>query len=206
MWQILETIENSGIATWIRETPTWTGYSTVLAFHTFGMAFLVGLTAMIALRVLGFASGLPLAPLEKFMPLIVTGFWVNAVTGVILFSLAGTSFAVNPDFYVKLFFIACAIVSLRLLRASVFGGQERLDTRSLPVKCKVYAGAMLISWTLAIVAGRLTAYAFFIEWRTAVAVFIAAGIMLVVRYLVARYMVARFIAVPLPASKKPVTL
>ena len=68
MWQILESLENSGFATWIRETPTWTGYSTVLALHTFGMAFLVGLSAMIALRVLGFARGLPLAPLGKFFP------------------------------------------------------------------------------------------------------------------------------------------
>jgi hypothetical protein len=72
------------------------------------MAFLVGLTAMIALRGLGFARGLPLAPMERFFPLIIVGFWVNAVTGVILTMLAARSFFANPDFYIKLVAIAFA--------------------------------------------------------------------------------------------------
>ncbi len=81
MWEVLEAIENSGFATWVREAPTVLAYSTVLAFHTFGMAFLVGLSGMIALRALGFARALPLAPMGKFFPLIFVGFWVNAATG-----------------------------------------------------------------------------------------------------------------------------
>ena len=191
MWQILESLENSGFATWMHEAPTWMKYSTVLALHTFGMAFLVGFSGMIALRVLGFAPGLPLAPLEKFFRLIMIGFWVNATTGVVLFTLYGTRFAVNPDFYLKLLFIACAMVSWQLLRTSVFGNPAGPDTRPIPAKSKILAGALLTLWTLAILAGRLTAYPFFIEWRTAVAVLSVTGVMLVVRYAVAQYIVPR---------------
>src|SRR3954467_9594795 len=110
MWEFLDSIENSGFASYIRETPSVLGYSTILALHTFGMAFLVGLSGVIALRVLGVFPELPLKPLARFFPLILAGFWLNAATGVVLTMLAVRSLAVNPDFYIKLAAIVCAIV------------------------------------------------------------------------------------------------
>ena len=183
MWEILEAIENSGFATWVRETPTVLGYSTVLALHTFGMAFLVGLSGAIAIRVLGIAPELPLAPLERFFPLIVAGFWVNAVTGVVLTSLAARSLLTNPDFYIKLVAIACAIVCLRRLKGYAFGdGPPRADPTG--VRGRVWASAMLLCWGIAIVAGRLTAYSNFVRKQTAVAVVIALVILFGIRHLV----------------------
>ncbi len=191
MWQILESLENSGFSVWMHEAPTWAKYSTVLALHTFGLVFLVGFSGMIALRVLGFAPGLPLGPLEKFFRLIMIGFWVNATTGVVLFTLYPTRFVVTPAFYPKLLFIAGAMVSWKLLRTSVFGAPPGPDTRPIAAKSKIFAGALLTFWFLAIVSGRLTAYPFFIEWRTAIAALSVAGVMLVVRYFVAQYIVSR---------------
>ncbi len=189
MWEILQSIENSGFARWMQEAPTWMKYSTVLALHTFGMAFLVGFSGMIALRVLGFASGLPLAPLQRFFRQIMFGFWLSAATGVVLFTLYPTKFSVLPAFYLKLLFIACAMVSLQQFRKSVFGNPAGLDSETVSTKSKIFAGALLTFLTLAILAGRMTAYPFFIQWRTAVAVLTVTGIMVVVRYLVARYVV-----------------
>src|SRR5262249_34417949 len=160
MWQFLETIENSGFATWVRETPTVFGYSTVLALHTFGMAFLVGLSGVLAARVLGIARDLPVAPLEKFFPLIVPGFWVNAATGVVLTSLAARSLLANPDFYIKLIAIVCAIVCLRRLKDYAFGNAAELGATGTG---KAWASAMLIFWGIAILAGRLTAYSNFVR-------------------------------------------
>ncbi len=88
MQEFLESIENSGFATYIRETPSVLGYSTILALHTFGMAFLVGLSGVIALRVLGIVPELPLKPLKSLLPIVIVGFWLNAVTGVVLTTLA----------------------------------------------------------------------------------------------------------------------
>jgi len=170
MWQLLESLENSGFATWLREAPTVLAYATVLAAHALGMAILVGLSSVIALRVLGFAPGLPLAPLERYFPLIWVGFWVNALSGLVLLSLTPVAFLTNPTFYIKMLGIAGAIVSVQLFRTSVFGHPASLDTKPVPMKGKILAGTMLTSWGVAIVAGRLTAYSFFTEWRTVLAV------------------------------------
>ena len=184
MWEFLESIENSGFSTWVRETPTVLGYSTVLALHTFGMAFLVGLSGAIALRVLGIAPELPLAPLKKFFPLIVAGFWLNAATGVVLTSLAARSFLSNPDFYIKLTAIAFAIVTLQALRTTVFG--EPANRGATPKKAKILAGAMLTFWAIAVTAGRLTAYSGFVRRETAVAVSVLLLVLLALRFVALR--------------------
>jgi len=76
MWNFLGLVENSQFADTIRQAPSIFAYPTILAAHTFGMSVLVGLSSMIALRVLGFAPGLPLQPMKKFLPLIIVGFCV----------------------------------------------------------------------------------------------------------------------------------
>lgn len=196
MWEFLETIENSGFSTWVREAPTVLAYSTVLAFHTFGMAFLVGLSAMIALRALGFARGLPLAPMEKFFPLIIVGFWVNAVTGVVLTMLAARSLFANPDFYVKLAAIAGAIVSLRMLRTGLFGDGKDLNAGPVPLNTRIAAVAMLVFWAVAVTAGRFTAYSAYVRSQSAWAVLIAAFLMLLVRHVAARVFSSPALSVP----------
>jgi hypothetical protein len=186
MWQFLESIENSGLATWVRESPTVLGYSTVLALHTFGMAFLVGLSGAIALRVLGVFPELPLKPLERFFPLIVIGFWLNAVTGVVLTTLSLRSLAVNVDFYIKLIAIAFAIVGLRRLKHYAFDDGSGVGTEPSPAKAKVWAAAMLTFWGIAVLAGRLTAYTDSVRWQTLVAVVITLVMLLGARHVVLR--------------------
>jgi hypothetical protein len=186
MWEVLEAIENSGFATFVRETPSALGYSTVLAFHTFGMSFLVGLSGMIALRALGFGRTLPLAPMEKFFPLVIVGFWVNAASGIVLTMLAARALLRNPDFYVKLVAIAGALVTLRMLRAGLFG--EGVDTAAdpVPLKTRIVAVAMLIFWAVAVTAGRLTAYSPYVRSQSVVAIVIASFLMLLARHVGAR--------------------
>ena len=186
MWEVLEAIENSGFATWVREAPTVLAYSTVLALHTFGMAFLVGLSSMIALRALGFARALPLAPMGKFFPVIFVGFWVNAATGIVLTMLAARSLFSNPDFYVKLAAIAGAIVSLRMLRAGLFGNEAPQDTGPVPLKTRIVAVSMLVFWAVAVTAGRFTAYSPYVRKQSTLAVLIAAFLMLLGRHVASR--------------------
>jgi hypothetical protein len=185
MWEILESIENSGFATYIRETPTWPAYSTVLALHTFGMAFLVGLSGVIALRVLGVVPELPLNPLKKLQPVIVIGFWVNAITGIILTTLAIRSLLTNWDFYVKLAAIAFALVSLAKMRRHAFADPNAPDSAVASADARRWAKAMLFFWGLAVLGGRLTAYATNIRIQSAAAVAIAVVLLL----LLARFLV-----------------
>jgi hypothetical protein len=187
MWEFLDSIENSGFATYVRDTPSVLGYSTVLAFHTFGMAFLVGLSGVIALRVLGVVPQLPLKPLKGLQPLIAIAFWVNAITGLILTSLAIHSLLRNWDFYVKLGAIALAIVALQKMRRYAFGDTTTPDDAAASPRARFWAAAMLLFWGLAVLGGRLTAYATNIRIETARAVLVAVVLLL----LVARHLVRR---------------
>jgi hypothetical protein len=188
MQEFLESIENSGFASYIRETPSVLGYSTVLALHTFGMAFLVGLSGVIALRVLSIIPELPLKPLQKLMPLVIIGFWVNAITGIVLTSLAIRSLLANWDFYVKLVAIAVAIVSLTKMRRLAFADPAAPDDAPSSPEAKRWAKLMLFFWGLAVLGGRLTAYATYIRIQSAIAVVIAAVLLL----LLARALVRHF--------------
>jgi len=187
MQDFLESIENSGFSSYIRETPSVLGYSTVLALHTFGMAFLVGLSGVIALRVLGVVPELPLKPLKGLMPMIIIGFWLNAITGLILTSLAARSLLANWDFYVKLVAIAVAIVSLQKMRGYAFRDTSAPDDAPASAEARRWAKAMLFFWGLAVLGGRLTAYATYIRIQSAEAVAVAVILLL----LLARYLVRR---------------
>ena len=186
MWNFLESIENSGFATYVRETPTWPAYSTVLALHTFGMAFLVGLSGVIALRVLGVVPELPLNPLKKLQPAIVIGFWLNAITGLILTTLAIRSLLTNWDFYVKLVAIAFAVVSLVKMRRYAFGDSAPDHAVAAP-EARRWAKAMLFFWGLAVLGGRLTAYATNIRIQSAAAVAVGVVILLLLARFVVRH-------------------
>jgi len=187
MQEFLESIENSGFASYIRETPSVLGYSTILALHTFGMAFLVGLSGVIALRVLGVVPELPLKPLQRLMPIVILGFWVNAITGVILTSLAVVSLSRNWDFYVKLAAIVVAIVALTKMRRYAFADPNVRDDAPAPPEARRWAKAMLFFWGLAVLGGRLTAYATNIRIQSAAAVVVAVVLLLILAgYLVRR--------------------
>ena len=61
---IFKTIEESGLSTWIRDSPSIFAYWFILSFHAIGMGLLVGASVVIDLRILGVARDLPMAPLK----------------------------------------------------------------------------------------------------------------------------------------------
>src|ERR1700739_4253162 len=84
VWDFLLRIEQSGFSTWVRESSSVFAFPSILLLHTIGMGVVVGINAGIDLRILGIAPALPLAPMERFLPLLWAGFWVNAATGAVL--------------------------------------------------------------------------------------------------------------------------
>jgi hypothetical protein len=152
-------LENSGFATWVRESPSVWAYPSILFLHTIGLGFLVGASAAIDLRILGFARRLPLAPMEDFFLVLWIGFWLNAISGFALVMADATSLLTNPVFYVKMGFIVLSLASLRLIRSRVFR-DPLVEKGQVRMTGKVLAAASLIFWLGAITAGRLTAYLF----------------------------------------------
>src|SRR5262245_59404689 len=157
MESLLLQLEQSGVAVWIRESGSFWGYPLILFLHTLGLGLLVGLNSAIDLRLLGFAPAVPLKPLEKTFPLMWAGFAINLVTGSLLFIADATKHFSNPAFFVKLTFIALALVNLKLIRTKVFHNAIAAKGR-LPMTAKVLAATSLVFWFVAVTAGRLMAY------------------------------------------------
>jgi hypothetical protein len=154
--EFLDTLENLGLSTWVRESPSKLAYPTVLWLHVMGMGVVAGISAMISLRLLGVSPKTPVQPLERLYPLIWVGFWVNAVTGTALLLASASKRLVDPVFYTKMVFIFAGVAVLQLTRKRVF---RRLGPDgALPDRARTLAWAALVCWFGAITAGRLLAY------------------------------------------------
>jgi hypothetical protein len=154
---LLVRLEQTGLGTWVRESPSLLAYPTILFMHTLGLGLLVGINTAVSLRLLGFAPGLPLGGFTRLFPLMWVGFWINALSGVAL-TIADASFKLtNWAYYVKMVFIGLAVVNLWLMGKRVFGRAD-VDDSPLPENLKTLALVSLICWIGAITFGRLLAY------------------------------------------------
>jgi hypothetical protein len=141
----------------VRESSSLWAYPTILFAHTVGLGFLVGMNTAVDLRMLGFAQRIPLAPMERFFPVMWFGFWVNAVSGALLLIADASTKLTNPVFYIKMAFVTLAVLNMVLIRRRVFR-DSALDTVPLGGTAKVLAATSIVFWMGAITAGRLMAY------------------------------------------------
>jgi hypothetical protein len=152
-------IETSAFSVWVRESTSFFAFPTILSLHTIGMGVVAGVNALVALRILGVAPGVPLIEMKRFFPVMWFGFWLNAASGVALLIGYPTKALTNPVFYTKLAFIALAMVTVRFIGKRVFR-DSATDINVAPQKGKLLAGASLACWAGAITAGRLLAYTY----------------------------------------------
>jgi len=157
MMEILIRIQQSEVCQWIRGTESIFGYYGILTLHTIGMGIVVGIAAAIELRIDGFAPALQLAPLEKFFPALWIGFWINAISGTILLATDAVHKLVSVDFYLKMAFIAVAVVTLQMVRRDVFR-RPAIEKAPVPARVKALAVVSLACWLGAIISGRLLPY------------------------------------------------
>src|SRR5437867_12784005 len=83
------------------------------------MGVVAGISGLIALRILGCAREVPLADVGKMYPYMWVGFYVNAVTGVILFGIDATTMIIDLVFYIELAFIAAALIIIFAIDSAV---------------------------------------------------------------------------------------
>lgn len=142
----LYTLEQTAFSMWVRDSPSLFGFWFIISCHAVGMALLVGASAVIDLRILGVAKDLPLSMLKRLYPIIWAGFWIQVVSGGVLLIGYPTKSLMAPAFYVKMAFIAAAMVVMVKLGQRMFE-----QARSLAIWS-------MVLWFGAITAGRLIAY------------------------------------------------
>jgi hypothetical protein len=155
----LQTIEDTGISTWLRESESPFAFYFILLFHTFGLALLVGANLVVDLRLLGVARSIPLAPLKRLFPIMWIGFAMNAATGILLVFAYPTKSLTNLDFYVKLTIIGFAVWVMQKLQRQVFDDSS-LSEADMTARGTTLARWSLVLWFAAIAAGRLLAYTY----------------------------------------------
>ena len=160
---MIEAIENSAYAVWVRESPSIFAYTSILSLHAIGLAIIVGINTLVALRLLGYVQEIPLPPLRKLFPWMYLGFTINLFSGTSLLVANLSGDLGNWLFLAKLVFIALAMINLELTRIHVFDRPSEVLVGGLPKHARTVAIASLVLWGLAMVAGRFTAYPNFVE-------------------------------------------
>lgn len=159
---MIDAIENSAYAIWVRESPSIFAYTSILSLHAIGLAVIVGINWLVALRMLGFVPGIPMQSLRGLFPWMYVGFTVNTFSGLSLLAANLSNDLGNWVFLAKLVFIVFAMINLELMRSRVFG-RTGGGAEASPQLARRFAILSFVLWLLVIIAGRFTAYPNFVE-------------------------------------------
>lgn len=155
MMEMLAALEATAFSTWLRESPSIWAYPLILTLHTAGLAVLVGPSWALDLRLLGFAPAIPLRALERAFPIMWVGFWINGISGLLLFAADATTKGATLLFVTKLGLIAIAVVNIVAIRRVVYRPDAEPSTGPT---ARTLAVASILLWIAAIGAGRWMAY------------------------------------------------
>jgi hypothetical protein len=156
MMDALTALENSGFSNWLKTSPSIWAYPTVLTLHTLGLGVLVGANWALDLRLLGVANRIPLGVLAKLFRVMWIGFWVNAVSGVMLFAGDATTKGATWLFMLKLGLVVVGVIVIVLTRREVYG--RGVEAAQVSARARLLAVTSLVVWLAAIAAGRYMAY------------------------------------------------
>lgn len=159
---LFEWLEMTSLGTFVRESPSFFGYPTFLFAHTFGLAVVCGVSSVVAARILGVASGIPLMPLQRLFPMMWAGFVINLLSGSGLWLADAVNKTIPgegrqaPIFFTKMLFVIIGVILLRKLQKKFEGPNAETEVTSS--ESKTLATLLLLSWLLAMIAGRLIGY------------------------------------------------
>jgi hypothetical protein len=132
--------------------------------HFVGMCVLLGTVGTVDLRILGVGKGIPIHLLEKFVPLGVIAFIVNATTGFIF--VAGNpvggpmEYLTNLSLQLKMLLVL--IAGINLLVFYVTGIEKKVAgvpaDGNAPGSAKAVAAVSIFAWIMVIVMGRFIMY------------------------------------------------
>jgi hypothetical protein len=153
-------IEHSALSEFVRGGSF--AFPLILTAHVLGAGFIAGTCAVVALRLLGVARGVPVSLFQYFYPVLWSALALNVVSGLLLLDAYPYKAFTNPVYYAKLSFIGLGIyVAIRIrddvLRAPVWRPGLRTAVLANP---KTLAVVSLTCWAAVLIWGRLLAYTY----------------------------------------------
>ena len=151
-------------ATWVKATKfsafvvhspwAWPAAETL---HFIGLAMLIGVIALMDLRLLGVAKRLPFAPLHRLLPWAIAGFSLCLLTGTLFFAGEPFQYIHNSVFWFKILFIALAGTNVLVFYVTdIFHKVENLGPGDdAPPAAKLIAVLSLFLWIGVMYLGRM---------------------------------------------------
>lgn len=151
----LEWVQQTALAEWV--SFSLNGYPIMITLHSIGLAIMVGISVALSLRMLGLFPKLPIDSLHGFFKWAWTGFIINTISGVALWTTQAVSYMQNTQFLIKIVgvFIGAALVGV--LQRQMAGAGATWG-EAVPPHIKAIAIVTIIVWAVAMVTGRLIAY------------------------------------------------
>ena len=156
---IFQTIEESGLSTWIRESPSFFAFYGILTFHAIGLVMIAGPSVVIGLRLLGVAKDMPLTPMRKLFPIIWSGLGINLVSGLLLLYSYPTKGLTNPQFYAKMLCVILAAIITRRIQKRMQTDPPATDI-DIMAQTRSMAFAMIFLWGAVISIGKFLPYTY----------------------------------------------
>ena len=127
------------------------------------MAVVVGITAIIALRILGYPKGIPLQSLRSLLPVMILGLALNTLSGIALFIAAASQLFYNTAFQLKMLAIVTGLIMIvfldKLFLKPVSVMAETSTSQEPGRNIKILAFVIILIWWVSVVlSGRLIAY------------------------------------------------
>lgn len=135
------------------------GWAIFESLHFLGMSMLLGTVGVFDLRLLGFAKRIPIAALHRLIPIGISGFVINMVTGFCFLSATPDQYLYNLAFRWKVTFLAIAGLNVMIFYARTF--RRLLDAppgATPPVAARVAGAVSLVAWIGVMSAGRLLTF------------------------------------------------
>ena len=153
---MLNWLEHTSYVEWVNQS--W-GWPLALTVHALGMAIVVGLMAIITLRLLGAFPTIPYTSLGRLIPLIWIAVVLQAISGFTLWVTKPAQYLGDVMFDTKFSLVIIATIVMlyfhSTFRREVAAWEAAGTVTSRGIK--ITAAACLL-WAAVTVGGRLTAY------------------------------------------------
>ena len=127
--------------------------------HFIGLSLLLGGLIVIDLRMAGHFKALNLTATHQLLPLVLLGFGLNLVTGVLFFYGDPLRYSVNIGFQIKMVLVTLAGLNALLYYWKIRPVMSTWDPHAdSPPIAKFVAYASLTVWTGVLLCGRLIPY------------------------------------------------
>ncbi|MFK7862634.1 MAG: hypothetical protein AB8B95_00260 [Pseudohongiellaceae bacterium] len=158
MWEFLADIAaGSFLNQWI-QTTYWL-WPVLEIVHFLGLSLLIGGLLVVDLRMIGVNQTLDLRATHQMLPVVLLGFVINAITGVLFFYGDPMRYSVNIGFQIKMALILFAGLNAAFFHLRLSSAIAAGDGNPPPsFQVKLAGSISLATWAAVLLLGRLIPY------------------------------------------------